>query len=144
MYGGGHYIISAAADLTPQGRAILEASKKFGDGKIDRGNHVISSNLLFPKDVLLSYLSFTSLLGKTLCFPPCKRYYNPHSPEGERLYACNAHSSLRMKRLKKEGWKWRAGEKQLDQFWKNETLVPARSDEAKTPPSKKVKQDKRK
>lgn len=113
MYGGSHYIISAAADLTPQGRAILEASKKFGD-------------------------------GKTLCFPPCKRYYNPHSPEGLRLYACNAHSSLRMKRLKKEGWKWRAGEKQLDQFWKNETLVSARSDEAKTPPSKKVKQDKRK
>jgi hypothetical protein len=49
-----------------------------------------------------------------------------------------------MKRLKKEGWKWRAGEKQLDQFWKNETLLPDRSDEAKTPPSKKVKQDKRK
>jgi hypothetical protein len=41
MYGGSHYIISAAADLTPQGRAILEASKKFGDGKTDRGNHVI-------------------------------------------------------------------------------------------------------
>ena len=35
MYGGGHYIISAAADLTPQGRAILEASKKFGDGKTE-------------------------------------------------------------------------------------------------------------
>ena len=41
MYGGSHYIISAAADLTPQGRAILEASKKFGDGKTDRGNHVM-------------------------------------------------------------------------------------------------------
>ena len=41
MYGGGHYIISAAADLTPQGRAILEASKKFGDGKTDKGNHVM-------------------------------------------------------------------------------------------------------
>ena len=33
MYGGSHYIKSAAADLTPQGRSILEAAWKFGDGK---------------------------------------------------------------------------------------------------------------
>ena len=33
MYGGGHYVVSAAAHLTPQGHAIFEASSKFGDGK---------------------------------------------------------------------------------------------------------------
>jgi hypothetical protein len=33
MYGGGHYIASAAAHITPQGHAIFEASSKFGDGK---------------------------------------------------------------------------------------------------------------
>ena len=33
MYGGSHYIKSAAADMTPQGNAILEAAIKFGDGK---------------------------------------------------------------------------------------------------------------
>ena len=33
MYGGGHYIASAAAHVTPQGHAIFEASSKFGDGK---------------------------------------------------------------------------------------------------------------
>ena len=91
MYGGSHYIMSAAADLTPQGRSILEAATKFGD-------------------------------GKTLPFPPCKRYYNPFSVDDNgnrtRLYACRLHHKLRTSRLKKEGGKWRGGEKKLDDFWK--------------------------
>ena len=33
------------------------------------------------------------------------------------MYACRLHSELRMKRLEKEGWKWRGGEKPLDDFW---------------------------
>lgn len=33
------------------------------------------------------------------------------------MYACRLHSELRMKRLKKEGWKWRGGEKPLGDFW---------------------------
>lgn len=86
MYGGGHYIASAAAHITPQGHAIFEASSKFGD-------------------------------GKTLPYPPCKRYYNPFAEDGRRMYACRLHSELRMKRLKKEGWKWRGGEKPLYDFW---------------------------
>mmetsp|Transcript_10842 Transcript_10842/g.19188 ORF Transcript_10842/g.19188 Transcript_10842/m.19188 type:complete len:138 (-) Transcript_10842:154-567(-) len=86
MYGGNHYIISAAADLTPQGRAISEAASKFGD-------------------------------GKTLPFLPCKRYFNPHAENGSRMFACRLHNELRMKRLKKEGGKWRDGEKHLDEFW---------------------------
>ncbi|KAL7438239.1 hypothetical protein ACHAXM_006103 [Skeletonema potamos] len=92
MYGGSHYIQSAAADMTDQGRAILEAAQKFGD-------------------------------GKTLPFPPCKRYYNPYSEikhDGEnktRMYACRLHNEQRKKRLKKEGGQWRKGEKHLDFFW---------------------------
>jgi len=88
MYGGNHYILSAAADMTPQGRAIAEAASKFGD-------------------------------GKTLPFPPCKKYFNPHAKNGDRLYACRLHSELRMERVKKEGGKWRNGEKPLDDFWSN-------------------------
>ena len=53
----------------------------------------------------------------TFQFPPCKKYYKPFSVDGERLYACRLHSEMRMKRLKKEGWKWRDGEKHLDYFW---------------------------
>ncbi|KAL7547203.1 hypothetical protein ACHAWF_010518 [Thalassiosira exigua] len=90
MYGGSHYIVSAAADMTPQGRAILEAAHKFGD-------------------------------GKTLPFPPCKRYYNPFRENGTRMYACRQHNELRIKRLKKEAWKWRCGEKCLDDFWAHKT-----------------------
>ena len=33
------------------------------------------------------------------------------------MYACRLHSELRVNRLKKEGWKWRDGEKRLDDFW---------------------------
>jgi hypothetical protein len=33
LYGGGHYIRSAAADTTLQGRAIFQATTLFGDGK---------------------------------------------------------------------------------------------------------------
>ena len=94
MYGGSHYIQSAASDMTDQGRAILQAAQKFGD-------------------------------GKTLPFAPCKRYYNPYSEVNEdgvkiKLYACRLHHELRKKRLKKEGGKWRKGEKQLDLFWNDD------------------------
>lgn len=32
LYGGAHYSQSSSADLTPQGRAIRDASIRFGDG----------------------------------------------------------------------------------------------------------------
>ena len=89
MYGGAHYI--ASADMTDQGRAILEAARKFGD-------------------------------EKSLPYPPCKKYYNPYSEvnaDGRktRMYACRLHHEQRKKRLKKEGGRWRKGEKPLDFFW---------------------------
>ena len=82
-------IMSAAAEATPQGRAIAEAARKFGD-------------------------------GKTLPFPPCKRYYNPYSEVGgtrTRMYACRLHNDARSSRLEREGGQWREGEKHLDFFW---------------------------
>jgi hypothetical protein len=62
--------------------------------------------------------------GKSLPFPPCKRYYNPYSvckTTGRRrkMYACRLHNELRMKRVSKEG-RWRDGEKQLDWFWNDD------------------------
>lgn len=96
MYGGGHYIASAAAEMTPQGRAISEAASKFGD-------------------------------GKTLPFPPCKRYYNPYSEASgakTQMYACRLHDKLRRSRMNKEGGSWRGGEKRLDEFWTSSDQAP--------------------
>ena len=100
MYGGGHYVESASANLTPQGRAILQASTKFGD-------------------------------GRTLPFLPCKRFYNPFAVDGTRLFACRLHSNLRRKRLEQEGWKWRDGEKHLDDFWNELKTVKVNSKKIK-------------
>ena len=99
---------SAAADMTDQGRAILNAAKKFGD-------------------------------GKTLPFPPCKKYYNPYSEINEdgvktRLYACRLHNEQRKKRLKKEGGRWRKGEKHLDFFWTDDDYEGDSSKKLKTKP----------
>ena len=33
LYGGAHYMQSSSADMTPQGRAIRDASVRFGDGR---------------------------------------------------------------------------------------------------------------
>lgn len=97
MYGGSHYIQSAAADMTDQGKAILKAAQKFGD-------------------------------GKTLPFAPCKKYYNPYSEPDEKgekrkMYACRLHNELRQKRLMKEDFQYRKGEKHLDLFWSDEEDV---------------------
>ena len=99
-------IMSAAAEATPQGRAIAEAARKFGD-------------------------------GKTLPFPPCKRYYNPYSETNvttTRMYACRLHNDARSSRLKREG-KWRDGEKHLDFFWQGDCNKGA-TDKAPDKPTK--------
>ena len=118
MYGGSHYIMSAAADLTPQGKSILDAAMKFGDGKTLPVRICYSVINLLP---LFTHVVHSHNIHQSFTynvqFPPCKRYYNPFSEDGTRLYACRLHSEMRMKRLKKEGWKWRDGEKHLDYFW---------------------------
>ncbi|KAL7469742.1 hypothetical protein ACHAXS_010916 [Conticribra weissflogii] len=109
MYGGNHYVTSATALVesgvagsgtvansatayaTPQGMAIKETAIKFGD-------------------------------GKTLPILPCKRFYNPYGVDKNsgkrfRMYACRLHHEKRLRRVLKEGGKWRGGEKPLDYFW---------------------------
>lgn len=54
--------------------------------------------------------------GETLPFTPCKKGYIP-MVNGEKMYACRIHHKERMKRLVKEGGRYRAGEKKLDDFW---------------------------
>mmetsp|Transcript_24359 Transcript_24359/g.36305 ORF Transcript_24359/g.36305 Transcript_24359/m.36305 type:complete len:195 (-) Transcript_24359:295-879(-) len=87
LYGGGLYAPSSCATLTPQGRAIQDASNRFGN-------------------------------GQTLPFTPCKRGYIPEV-RGERMYACHLHNKFRRNRVMKDRWCFRAGEKNLMDFWNN-------------------------
>lgn len=58
--------------------------------------------------------------GETLPFTPCKRGYIP-IVGGKRMYGCHLHHKQRKKRVLKEGGRYRAGEKKLDDFWVVET-----------------------
>ena len=108
LYGGGHYLISSAATMTKQGKAIFETARRFAAKPGDN----------------------------TLPFTPCKRGYIPilttdksvDELDGEkskskgcrrqRMVACSLHNELRLERLKKEGGKFRVGEVDLDKtFW---------------------------
>ena len=71
LYGGSHYSKLCSASMTPQGRAIQEATTKFGDGKT---------------------LPYT---------PCKKGYIPYHKFTGERLYACMYHNKARRRRLVK-------------------------------------------
>jgi len=95
------YLESASADLTPQGKAIRDASAKFGGGE------------------------------RTLPFPPCKKGYIPIL-RGQRMHACFLHDKKRKQRIAAEGWKYREGETELEQFWVETNLfkkeTPKRKD----------------
>ena len=74
LYGGGHYLSSAAESLTAQGKAIRNAVIVFaGEGE------------------------------GTLPFSCCKRGFIPFV-DGERKYACHLHDQSRKKRVLKEGY----------------------------------------
>jgi hypothetical protein len=55
--------------------------------------------------------------GETLCFAPCKKGYIPKI-NGVRMYACPLHHKERAKRIIKDGGNFRAGEINLNSFWK--------------------------
>lgn len=55
--------------------------------------------------------------GETLCFTPCKKGYIPVASNGERMYACPLHHKQRLKRVKKDGGRFRPGEVNLNRFW---------------------------
>mmetsp|Transcript_4370 Transcript_4370/g.5978 ORF Transcript_4370/g.5978 Transcript_4370/m.5978 type:complete len:146 (-) Transcript_4370:99-536(-) len=73
--------------------------------------------------------------GETLPFSPCKRGYIP-VVNGKRMYACHIHTKERRKRLKREGGKFRLGEKRLSDFW---DLISKNNGEKKNEMKKKVK-----
>lgn len=78
--------------------------------------------------------------GKTLPFPPCKRYYNPYfikDGEKTRMYACRLHHVRRKERVDEMGY--RCGEKRLDDFWSKEDDVDASNECGPEMKSKKQK-----
>lgn len=105
MYGGSHYIASASENSTPQGRAIKDASRRFGDGKT---------------------LPFTP------CKKYYNPYCLPKDQEGGdcgdssvgedriRMYGCRLHHEMRKRRLAREAGRWRKGEKKLSDFWSDD------------------------
>jgi hypothetical protein len=82
--------------------------------------------------------------GKTLPFPPCKRYYNPYLEENgvkKEMYACRLHHELRKKRVMREKGVWRGGEKRLDEFWSRDgnCVIDECQNEAMKPEKKKAR-----
>jgi hypothetical protein len=86
LYGGSHYSQLCSATMTPQGRAIHDATVKFGNGKT---------------------LPFTPC--KKGYVPYCKT-------TGERLYACTYHNKARCKRLLEKKKLLRSGEVNYNSF----------------------------
>jgi len=89
LYGGAHYSQSCG-NFTPQGKAIQEASERFGDGKT---------------------LPFT---------PCKKGYVPINTFDGTRMAACPLHNKHRWARLRKEKMCFRKGEVDLNFFWERE------------------------
>ena len=94
LYGGGLYMDSSAATLTPQGKAIKQASLDFGDGK----------TLPFPP-CKRGYI-------------PIVRDGDDDDKPVKFLVACSFHEKARRKRLAREKGKLRGGEADPQQlFW---------------------------
>jgi hypothetical protein len=112
LYGGGHYIDSASAKITNQGRAIKHASTKFGDGKT---------------------LPFTPCKRG---YMPIKKVENNNNNNQEQhdqdqeqeeeqnnndlvfMVACSFHEKLRRKRIAKDNGMLRGGEVNVNElFW---------------------------
>ena len=100
LYGGAHYVQSASATLTPQGRAIREASVRFGDGK----------TLPF-RPCKRGYLPLADRGGR-----------------GRRMYACGMHHGRRAERVRREGGRFRGGETDLSGMWERAELELERAE----------------
>lgn len=100
LYGGAHYITSGSATLlTRQGKAIVEAATKFGDGQ----------TLPFTP-CKKGYAPFVNVVGNDDDnVIECQR----------RLYACPLHHEARMRRFMRDGGllAFRRGEVDLTTFW---------------------------
>lgn len=87
LYGGGHYIKSAASETTLQGQAIQAATREFGNG------------------------------GRTLPFTPCKRGYQPILNGVKMYACHFHHRDRLRRFLSKQAQGYRPGEARLDTFW---------------------------
>jgi len=75
--------------------------------------------------------------GLSLPFTPCKKGYIPLI-KGKKMYACPLHNKDRMARLKRENWKYRDAEVNLDVFWpkgKEEGLESSKKEIVEKPSS---------
>jgi len=100
LYGGAHYSQSCSADLTPQGRAIQQASARFGDGE----------TLPFTpcKKGFIPVVETSKDLS----------YEDAQKKEYKLMYACFHHDAKRRKRVQRDNGYFRKGEVDLAQvFW---------------------------
>lgn len=119
LYGGAHYIRSGSATLlTLQGKAILEAASKFGDGQT---------------------LPFTPCKKGYVPFVK-EGFGKADAITFKRRYACPLHDEARRKRFERDGGllAFRPGEVDLTIFWdqfesKQQSSEFNKEDEARIP-----------
>ena len=98
LYGGGHYLQSSAAHLTPQGRAIAAASRRFGNGE----------TLPFTP-CKRGYIPLVTAAAS-----------DDSSTQPRAMFACHLHDRFRRKRYLREKSTFRPGEVDLSHFWERE------------------------
>jgi hypothetical protein len=102
LYGGGHYVDSASATMTPQGRAIADASRHFGDGRTLPFTPCKKGYLPFVVTKINNDHSNASITDAENTLSTTNGW--------ERRVACPLHEKARRKRLAKENGKCRPGE----------------------------------
>lgn len=114
LYGGAHYSRSGSASLlTLQGKAILDAAEKFGDGK----------TLPFTP-CKKGYVPVAKIIDPDICD-------SSNSFNYQCRYACPLHDKARRQRFHRDGGPlaFRKGEVDLTFFWKRRGLSPQGNEE---------------
>jgi len=122
LYGGGHYIELSSATLTIQGRAIKEASMKFGDGNTlpftpcKKGYKPYLILPTTPSDENNNNNNNTGSGNDNSTMTNVNK--KKKKKNAIKLYACKFHNEARKERLRQEKWVYRNGEMNLRQlFW---------------------------
>jgi hypothetical protein len=95
LYGGAHYRQSSSATLTPQGRAIAAASRRFGNGE----------TLPFTP-CKRGYIPVVGVVAS-----------GDASEQPRAMFACHLHDRFRRRRYLTEKSTFRPGEVDLSLFW---------------------------
>jgi hypothetical protein len=104
LYGGAHYRQSSSATLTPQGRAIAAASRRFGNGET---------------------LPFTPCKRGYIPVVVVVAASGDASEQPRAMFACHLHDRFRRRRYLKEKSTFRPGEVDLSRFWEQDNFVAA-------------------